>query len=437
MSLSLYPPSEPVLDRFLRYVQVNTESREGADCVPSTPGQWELARSLVGELQALGVREVRLSDTCTVYARLPGNLRGEADVPCVGLLAHLDTAPAVTGANVKPVVHRNYQGGDILLPGDPSHAISVAQNPTLETMIGDDIVTTDGTTLLGSDDKAGVAAIMTLVDVLAQNPGVPHGPIAVAFTPDEEVGIGINTFDVDTFGAAFAYTVDGDELGEINHETWSARGATLTFHGVSAHPGTAKGVMVNAIDAVADLLARLPRDMRPETTEGRVGFIHPYVGALEVETSTLKLILRDFEDAGLDAKERLVRGAVAETILACPGVRVDVEVKPQYRNMNEVLRDRPELVEYALEAARRAGLTPFLKPIRGGTDGSKLTFRGLPCPNIFTGGRNFHSKLEFNSRRGLEKTTETLVHLVQIVAERARAMEPGTGGARGPVAQSR
>jgi tripeptide aminopeptidase len=295
--------------------------------------------------------------------------------------------------------------------------ITVARNSALLDMIGDDIITTDGTTLLGSDDKSGVAAIMTMIDVLQQNPEIRHGAIAIGFTADEEVGVGINTFDVGKFGAPVAYTVDGDTVGEINHETWSARLATVTFHGVSTHPGTAKNLMVNAAYALGDFLTRLPADIRPETTEGRVGFIHPYAGTIDVEKSSVKVILRDFDvngPTGLDAKEELVRRLAAETAAGHPGTTVAVDVIEQYRNMNDVLKDRPELVERALEAARRAGLSPTTKPIRGGTDGSKLTFRGLPCPNVFTGGHNFHSKLEFNSRRGLEKTTETLVHLVQL-----------------------
>jgi tripeptide aminopeptidase len=297
--------------------------------------------------------------------------------------------------------------------------ITVAQNPDLAQLIGDDIITTDGTTLLGSDDKAGVASIMTLVDLLARNPQVPHGPIKVGFTADEETGTGIEKFDISEFGAQFAYTVDGGELGEISDETWSARLATITFAGKSTHPGTAKGVMINSIHAFADFLTRLPNDMLPETTEGRIGFVHPYSGVADVEESTIKILLRDFDLSGLETKEALVRALAGETERKFSGVRVVVDVKENYRNMNEVLKQHPELTEYALEAARRSGVEPFIRPVRGGTDGSKLTFRGLPCPNIFTGGHNFHGKLEFNSRRGLEKTTETLLHLVQIFAERS------------------
>ena len=286
-------------------------------------------------------------------------------------------------------------------------------------MIGDDIITADGTTLLGSDDKSGVAEIMTMIDTLRQNPQLKHGNIAIAFTPDEEVGEGIEKFDVQGFGAKVAYTVDGEQLGEISDETWSARTATVTFQGKSTHPGTAKGIMVNAMYALADYVGRFPNNMLPETTEKRVGFVHPYAGVIDVETSNLKILLRDFDISGLDAKEKMLRDMVKQTATKFPQVKITIDVKESYKNMKEELKNRPELVANAMEAARRAGLKPFLKPIRGGTDGSRLTFRGLPTPNLFTGGSNFHGKLEFNSRRGLEKSTETLVHLVQIFAEKS------------------
>jgi tripeptide aminopeptidase len=399
-------------------VQIDTQSKEDQPVVPSTATQWTLANLLARELAALGVADVHVSDACMVYARIPANVAAASQAPTIGFLAHVDTSPAVSGANVVPVVHANYQGGDLVLPADPTEVIRAGEHPDLARMIGDDIITADGTTLLGSDDKSGIAAIMTLVDLLGTNPDVHHGPLAIGFTADEEVGVGIERFDVQRFGARFAYTVDGDTLGEINHETWGARLATITIHGRSTHPGMAKGVMVNAIHTLAEMIAALPADMLPETTEGRVGFLHPYAGAIDVERSSLKVLLRDFDAGGLDQKERLLRELVNRVASGRPGVRIEIDVKEQYRNMNEVLQSHPELVENALEAARRAGLTPKTKPIRGGTDGSKLTFRGLPCPNIFTGGHNFHSKLEFNTRRSLEKTAETLVHLVQIFAGR-------------------
>jgi len=416
------PPSESVVDRFLRYVRVDTQSLEDSSTTPSTDSQWALSKQLVDELRSLGAEDVRLSEHCMIYATIPSNLSANArEVPAIGLLAHVDTSPAVSGAGVKPIVHRDYRGGDIALPGDPSQVITVAQNPALAGMIGDDIITTDGTTLLGSDDKAGVAAIMTLVDWLARNPSIPHGTLRIGFTADEEIGSGIDKFDVDAFGARFAYTVDGGPLGEISDETWSARLATIVFRGKNTHPGTAKGVMVNSIYALADFVLRLPDDMLPETTEDRVGFVHPYAGVADVEESSVKVLLRDFELTSLDAKERLLRDLAADIEREYSGVAVRIDVKENYKNMKEVLAHHPELTRNAFEAARRAGVEPFMLPIRGGTDGSKLTFRGLPCPNVFTGGHNFHSKIEFNSRRGLEKTTETLVHLVQIFAEQTGA----------------
>jgi tripeptide aminopeptidase len=416
----LKSPSESVVDRFLRYVKIDTQSQEDQTTTPSTRKQLNLANLLAKELTALGAQNIRVSEFGIVYATVPGNLPDDSKAPVIGFISHMDTSPAVSGENVNAVIHKNYQGGDIVLPKDSTQVISVAKNPLLKEMIGDDIITADGTTLLGSDDKAGIAEIMTMIDVLKQNPQVKHGTLAIAFTPDEEVGTGIEKFDVKGFGAKFAYTVDGEELGEISDETWSARTATVTFQGKSTHPGTAKGIMVNAMYALADYLGRFPHDMLPETTEGRVGFVHPYTGAADVETSTLKILLRDFDMSGLNAKEKLLRDMVAQTQSKFPEVKISIDVKENYKNMKEVLKNYPELTENAMEASRRAGLKPFLKPIRGGTDGSQLTFEGLPTPNLFTGGHNFHGKLEFNSRRGLEKSTETLVHLVQIFAEKAK-----------------
>jgi tripeptide aminopeptidase len=332
----------------------------------------------------------------------------------------MDTSPAVSGANVTPIIHKNYQGGNIVLPKDTTQVITVDKSPVLKELIGDDIITADGTTLLGSDDKSGVAEVMTMIDTLMQNPQIKHGTIAVAFTPDEEVGGGIDKFDLAGFGAKFAYTVDGESLGEISNETWSARTATVTFKGKSTHPGTAKGIMINSMFALGDYLSRFPHDMLPETTEGRVGFVHPYVGTVDVEESTLKILLRDFDMSGLEAKEKTLRDMVAATQSKYPEVKISIDVKENYKNMKEVLKDYPQLTDNVMEASRRAGVKPYIKPIRGGTDGSNLTFRGLPTPNIFTGGTNFHGKLEFNSRGGLEKTTQTLVNLVEIFAEKAR-----------------
>src|SRR5829696_6288300 len=413
------PPTESAMDRFLRYVKIDTQSQEDQTTTPSTRKQLNLANLLAKELTALGAQNVRVSEFGIVYAMVPGNLADNSKVPVVGFIAHMDTSPAVSGENVNAIIHKNYQGGDITLPKDPTQVISVEKNPVLKELIGDDIITADGTTLLGSDDKSGVAEVMTMIDTLRQNPQIKHGTLAIAFTPDEEIGTGIEKFDVKGFGAKFAYTVDGEELGEISDETWSARTATVTFQGKSTHPGTAKGIMVNAMYATADYLNRVPHDILPETTEGRVGFIHPYAGVIDVETSSLKILLRDFDISGLDAKEKLLRDMVTQTAAKYPDVKITIDIKENYKNMNEVLKNYPELTNNAMEAAKRAGLKPFLKPIRGGTDGARLSFQGLPTPNLFTGGGNFHGKLEFNSRRGLEKSTETLVHLVQIFAEKS------------------
>ena len=415
----LKPPAESALDRFLRYVKIDTQSQEDQTTTPSTRKQLNLANLLAKELTALGAQNVRVSEFGFVYATLPGNLPDNSKVPVIGFIAHMDTSPAVSGENVNPIFHRNYQGGEIKLPKDPSQIITPEKNPELKNLIGDDIITADGTTLLGSDDKAGISEIMTMIDTFKQNPQIKRGTIAIAFTPDEEVGTGIEKFDVKGFGAKFAYTVDGGELGEISDETWSARTATITFQGKSTHPGSAKNIMINAMYAMGDYLGRFPKDMLPETTEGRVGFVHPYAGVIDVETSNLKVLLRDFDLSGLDAKEKMLRDMVAQTAAKFPEVKITIDVKENYKNMKEELKNFPELTTNAMEAARRAGLKPFMKPIRGGTDGARLTFRGLPTPNLFTGGSNFHGKLEFNSRRGLEKSTETLINLVQIFAEKS------------------
>ena len=416
----LKPPTESALDRFLRYVKIDTQSAEDQSTVPSTRKQLNLATLLSKELTALGAQGVRVSEFGIVYAMVPGNLPDNSKVPVVGLIAHMDTSPEVSGANVNAIIHKNYQGGDIVLPKDPSQIITVEKNPVLKNLIGDDIITADGTTLLGSDDKSGCAEIMTMIDTLRQNPQIKHGTLAVAFTPDEEVGGGIEKFDVKGFGAQVAYTVDGETLGEISNETWSAKTATVTFKGRNTHPGTAKGIMVNALFAIADYLGRFPHDMLPETTADRVGFVHPYTGTLEVEQSSLKILLRDFDVSGIDAKEKMLRDMAAQTQAKFPDVKISVDIKENYKNMKEGLKEFPELTDNAIEASKRAGLKPYIKPIRGGTDGARLTFEGLPTPNLFTGGENFHGKLEFNSRRGLEKTTETLINLVQIFAEQAK-----------------
>jgi tripeptide aminopeptidase len=416
------PPTESAMDRFLRYVKIDTQSAEDQNTVPSTKKQFDLANLLAKELKDLGVQNVRVSEFGIVYGMVPGNLADNSKVPTIGFMAHMDTSPAVSGANVQVNIVKNYQGGDIVLPNDKTQVITVDKNPDLKNLIGDDIITADGTTLLGSDDKSGCAEIMTMIDILRNNSQIKHGNIAVAFTPDEEVGGGIDKFEIEKWGAKFAYTVDGEQLGDISNETWSARTATVTFHGKNTHPGTAKGIMINSMYAAGDFLSNFPAEApnRPETTEGRVGFVHPYSSMMTEETSTIKILVRDFDLSGVAAKEELLKQIVAKTQAKYPNVKIDYESKLGYLNMKEVLKNYPQLTDYAIEAAKRAGVTPEIRPIRGGTDGSNLTARGLPTPNLFTGGHNFHGKLEFNSRKGLDKSTDTLVNLVQIWAEKSK-----------------
>ncbi len=409
-----HPPRESVLDRLVRYARINTQSKEDAGKTPSTDAQFDLARLLARELTALGAERVRVSDHAIVYGLLPSNLAAGAAAPAVGFIAHMDTAPNEPGAGVNPIIHRNYQGGDIVLPADTSRVIRVAENPGLKDLIGDDIVTSDGTTLLGSDDKSGCAEIMTLIDLLRSNPQLPHGAIAVAFMPDEEVGGAVEYFDIAGFGARLAYTVDGGSLGGVNDETFSARTAYVTFTGRDAAP--VKGRLVNSLYAVSDFVARIPEPLRPENVEGRDGYVHPYTATLNTGESTLKLRLRAFKTAELDAQEAMLRGVMDSVARRYPAVKVSLTVKPFYSNMKDSLNRYPALIANAMEATGRAGLTPSLTAIRGGTDGSNLTSRGLPTPDLFTGGHNFHTRLEFNSRRGMEKTVEMLVQLVQIFA---------------------
>jgi len=414
-------PTESAMSRFLRYIKIDTQSAEDAGKWPSTEKQLVLAKLLEGELKALGVQNVRISKEGIVYGMVAGNLADNNAVPTIGFIAHMDTSPAVSGANVNAIIHKNYQGGDIVLPNDKTQIITVAQNPNLKNLIGDDIITADGTTLLGSDDKSGIAELMTMIDTLKQNPSIKHGNVAIAFTPDEEVGGPMDQFDIKGWGAKFAYTVDGEQLGDISNETWSARTATITFRGKSTHPGTAKGIMINSSIAAGAFLAGFAKyPFRPETTAGRIGFLHPYVGNMDVETSTVKVLIRDFDLYGVAAKEKAIKQMVAAVQRQFPKTKIEYASTLGYLNMKEVLKDYPQLTDYAIEAARRAGVKASLRPIRGGTDGSRLTARGLPTPNLYTGGHNFHGKLEFNSRKGLEKSTETLVHLVQIWAEKGK-----------------
>ncbi len=406
------------VERFLEYVKINTQSCEDSDTFPSTPGQLELQQKLFDELKALGLEDVVLDEHGYVFATVPAT-SDKNDVPVIGFLAHVDTSPEMSGEGVKAIFHRDYQGQDIVLPDDPSAVITFEGNPHLAGQIGNDIITASGTTLLGADNKAGVAEIMGAVEYLLAHPEIAHGAIRVGFTPDEEVGSGTDHFDVGRFGAACAYTMDGETLGELQVETFSADAITATFHGFNTHPGFAKGKMVNAIKVAADFVARLPRDgLAPELTEGYEGFVHPYMMDASVDSTSVKLLVRDFETAKLQEMEQLVERLALEAVDAWPGSSVEVKVEESYRNMKEVLDHHPDVVENACEAFRRAGLDPMIEPIRGGTDGSRLSFMGLPTPNIFAGEHNFHSRYEWISTHDMHKAVDVIIELCQVWEER-------------------
>lgn len=406
------------VERFLRYVTYDTQSDENSTTYPSTPGQLELLRLLAQELRQLGVEDAAMDEHGYVMGTVPATTT-KAGVPAIGFIAHVDTSPEMSGRGVKPIVHRDYRGQDIVLPDDPTAVLRLSDNPALEEQIGNDIITASGTTLLGADNKAGVAEIMGAVEWLMSHPEVPHGTIRIAFTPDEEVGRGTLHFDVSKFGAQYAYTVDGETRGEIEMESFSADAMTIVFQGFNTHPGYAKGRMINAIKVAADFIHRLPKDrLSPETTAGYEGYVHPYVVQASVERTSVKLLIRDFETAGLREKEAWLETLARQTVKAHPGARMEVRVEESYRNMREVLDRHPQVVEYAREAIRRAGLPVRERPIRGGTDGSKLSFMGLPTPNIFAGEHNFHSRLEWISVADMHKAVEVIVHLCRIWEEK-------------------
>jgi tripeptide aminopeptidase len=410
---------DTVLDRFLRYVRYDTRSDERSTAYPSTSQQLVLLEALATELRALGVRDAAIDEHGYVMATVPATT-SKANVPVIGFIAHVDTSPEMPGAGVKPIVHADYDGRDLVLPDDPTAVLRLADNPALRDQFGHDIVTASGLTLLGADDKAGVAEIMSAVAFLMAHPDIPHGTIRIGFTPDEEVGRGTLHFDVPAFGAAVAYTMDGGDVGELESESFSADAMTITFYGFNTHPGYARGRMINAIKLASAFIAALPGDrLSPETTEGREGFVHPYVMQTGVDRTTVRLIVRDFEDEGLTQKEQMLETLAQSVVAAHPGAAVTVEIEEQYRNMKKVIDGCPEAVAYAADAIRRAGLDVRTRSIRGGTDGSKLSFMGLPTPNLFAGEHNFHSRLEWVSVQDMEKATEVIVHLCRIWEERA------------------
>jgi len=404
---------DDVLERFLRYVRIDTTSDQDSETYPSTAKQRDLGELLERELRELGLDDVELTEHGYVFATLAGS-----SGPTVGLIAHMDTSQDESGANVDPQVVRNWDGSDIILPGDSDKVLRASENPILAARVGHDIVTTDGTTLLGADDKAGVAEIMGAVAYLAAHPEIEHAPIRVGFTVDEEVGRGVDHFDIEAFGADFGYTLDGAEVGRIDDETFSASEVRIRIEGLSVHPGTSKDKMVNAIKLGARLIERLPRDERsPETTEGKEGFVHPHRFTGTTAEAELRFIARDFDSAKLEEHEQLLRGLADELAAEEPRARVSVTVEEQYRNMKEFLDRDPSVAEAADEAARRVGVEPWREPIRGGTDGSMLSARGLLTPNIYTGGQQFHSVLEWASVQDMALSAATIVELVKVWAE--------------------
>lgn len=406
--------AEDVLERFLRYVRVDTQAAYRTEARPSTEKQLDLSRLLVDELRELGLTDAELNEGHTVFATLPGMV----DAPVIGLIAHVDTTPDVSGANVSPIVHEAWGGEPIVLPGDPRQVLDPAALPALAARVGHDVVTSDGTTLLGADDKAGIAEIMAALGYLAANGDGPRAPIRVAFTVDEEVGRGAEDFDLDAFGADVAYTLDGTDLGELEVETFSAASVRVTIRGLSVHPGTAKGKLVNAVKLASELVLSLPRDrLSPETTEDREGYVHPHRISANAEEAIVDFIARDHDDDLLAHHIELLRQLAGQVEVREPRAHVRVEVRHSYRNMRRFIEENPRVVEAALEAIRRAGVEPRLAITRGGTDGAVLSAQGLPTPNLFTGGQEYHSVREWASVQDMAAAAATIVELAGVWAE--------------------
>jgi tripeptide aminopeptidase len=406
-----------VLPRFLRYVRIDTRADEAAAASPSTPGQLLLLQQLAAELRAIGAHPVTLDERGQVTATI-SSTPSTFDVPAIGFIAHVDTSPELSATNVKPIVHRAWDGTDVVLP-DADDMVLTRKDPVLAAHVGHDLVTASGTTLLGADDKAGVAEIMAAAEYLIAHPEIKHGPVRIAFTSDEEIGRGAAHFDVRSFDAVCAYTVDGGEAGDLEIESFSANRITVTFHGFITHPGYAKGRMINAVRLAAALVDALPKDsLAPEVTDEYEGYLHPYTVDGSVDAATVRLLVRDFTTPGLTDKQALVEDVARAIVARHPGSRFDVQVEEQYRNMREVLDRHPKVVEYASDAIRGAGLAVRMRPIRGGTDGSRLSFMGLPTPNLFAGQHNIHSRLEWTSVQEMEKAVQVIVGLCQLWAER-------------------
>jgi len=412
MSLAGY--THTVADRFMRYVTIDTQSDPNSSTQPSTEKQKNLSKMLVEDLQSIGITDAELDEFGYVYATIPAT-SDVADIPVLCFCSHVDTSPDCSGADVKPILHKEYRGEDIVLPDDPGVILSPRNHPYLKERIGDDLITASGTTLLGADDKAGVAIIMDLTAYLIEHAEIPHGKIRILFTPDEEIGRGVNAIDMKRLGADYGYTLDGGERGHLEGESFSADMVTVTFNGISAHPGYAKGKLVSAIKAAAHFVDSLPSDSwSPEHTEDMQGFVHPLAISGSIEKATVQFIIRDFETAMLAKHESRLKDLVNQALLKYEGVTAEFEVKEQYRNMREILDRNPMVMSNAELAYRRAGIEPQRISIRGGTDGSRLSFMGLPCPNIFTGEMGIHSKQEYVSVQDMEKAVEVLVALAQV-----------------------
>ncbi len=406
------------LDRFLKYVTIDTQSDPHSDTQPSTEKQKDLGRVLVAELKEMGIEDAELDEFGYVYATIPST--SKKPVPTICFCSHMDTSPDSSGQNVKPLIHKNYQGQDLILPEDPSQVIRKSEHPDLEKQIGNDLVTASGKTLLGADNKAGLAEIMDAANFFIQHPEIPHGKIRILFTPDEEIGRGVDKVNLEKLGADFGYTIDGETAGSIENETFSADYALLRIRGVSAHPGFAKGKMESAIKIASEIVAALPKDrFAPEATTAKEGFIHPVGIKGTVEEATVEFILRDFDENLLHNHELILKAIAEEVMEGYPNSTYSLEITEQYRNMKKVLDEYPHIIEYAREAIQRTGLEPKLQSIRGGTDGSRLSFMGLPCPNIFAGEHAFHSKHEWISVQDMQKAVETIVHLALIWEERS------------------
>jgi tripeptide aminopeptidase len=407
-----------VTDRFLRYVKIDTQSDPESPTIPSTAKQKNLGKVLVEELKAMGIKDAELDEFGYIYATIPATSNKKPPVLC--FCSHMDTSPDCSGTNVNPQVHKNYQGGNIQLPNDKTQVLSPKAHPDLLNQIGNDIITADGTTLLGADNKAGLAEIMAAAEYLVKHPEIKHGTIRILFTPDEEIGRGVDKVDMKKLGAEFGYTMDGESLGHIEEENFSADAVSITINGVSAHPGFAKSKMEHAIKIAAAIVDKLPKNMSPEETEGMEGFVHPTSIGGGLEQVNIKFIIRDFDTKGLKKKEDMLKEIIEKVIKDYPNSSFDFKVMEQYRNMKEVIDKHPNVIKYAEEGMKRAGIKVHHQAIRGGTDGARLSFMGMPCPNLFAGEHAFHGKQEWVSVQDMQKAAETIVHICQVWEEKAQ-----------------